>query len=47
MWNLKCDTNEPIQNTETDSQAVENRTVVLGWGWQGGRIRSRGLAGVN
>ena len=27
MWNLKYDTNEPIYETETDSQ-TENRLVV-------------------
>ena len=36
MWNLKCDTNEPIFETETDSTDVENRLVVAeeGWEWE-------------
>ena len=36
MWNLKCDTNEPIYETETYK---ENRLVVakveVGWGRDG------------
>ena len=47
MWNLKCNTNELIYKTETDSH-IENKLVVAkvgGWGegWTG----SLGLADAN
>ena len=28
MWNLKYDTNEPIYETETESQTIEDRLLV-------------------
>ena len=34
MWNIKYDTNEPIYETETDT---ENRLVVAKGEWTGGR----------
>ena len=40
MWNLKCDTNEPIYETETESQTQRTdwwlpRKRGLGEGWSG------------
>ena len=45
MWNLKYGTNEPIYETETDSD-MENRLVVAsGWGeeknWEFGNSRCK------
>ena len=43
MWNLKCNTNEHICETET---LTENRTVVAE-GCRGGKISSLGLVDAN
>ena len=48
MWNLKCDTNELIHVTETDSQTQRTdlwlpRGIGVGEGWTG----SLGLANAN
>ena len=45
MWNLKYDTNEPIYETETDSD-IENRFVVAkgvggGMEWEAGVSRCK------
>ena len=45
MWNLKCDTNEPIYKTETDSQAEIRLVVAKGRGrgmdWEFGVSRCK------
>ena len=44
MWNLKNDTNEPIYETETDSQTQRTELWSPGvWGWTG----SLGLVDAN
>jgi len=34
MWNLRYDTNEPVYETETESQTCWGRDGEGGWGWQ-------------
>ena len=48
MWNLKYDTNEPIYETETDSQTQKTYVWLLtGSGEEEGGIGSLGLVSAN
>ena len=48
MWNLKYDTNEPIYETETDSQTQKTYLWLLtGSGEEEGGMGSLGLVSAN